>query len=661
MNRGFIFTMDAILAMIPLFIILSAVTMSPNPGNMLSLQVTSSKDSMVVANSMYVITKQGVLTDIARDMISGADSDAANTAGKYLNSTLPEYFNYKLDMIYPNGTIRNISGAEPPVDASVSVASQIIPTFLGGEGYMGQAWYVGIPPSINMVAGNVMNDTNDDGVVNGSDFIYLGQCSGSSTFGGGRWSSTSSTSSSTVTCTYDSSETDSNGWYYFNFTVPGTPMFTAFIFTTNTTYHSFNISINNSKTGNWTEVAAIPQIWYSTQVDLTNWTVGNGQLNYMRVKVYNDSNVVPKYPEAYLMGNSKIISMYGTGANINVVVNDSSTNPNMNDSDFTLNLNTPDPASYGKLIFTRLYLPAAWHTGQLEVSVDGNLTFDTGYGDHNWDNAATPAIIDLTQYLQSPGAHTLTVNNTAYSAGAAWPWYASPTLVRTYVSGPILLQTVNLPYNLSSGDDGWPNPGAYPSQTYNASFTIPGSSMPKNANITSAVYLLNADEDADTAFTKLNKILEINGSNYSYERYKFVTDDLKAGSNNVSTTLNNTKGGDDVWHVQGPGNQLLIGYKLSKLAFASGPGPDIETAKKNALQQLLIKMGYGNGVISGIELDNVKSLGIVNYTGSAPSDWVTNTSFVIDWQQSEVNAVAAQRVGQNPQSLIFKLYIWRRD
>ena len=159
----------------------------------------------------------------------------------------------------------------------------------------------------------------------------------------------------------------------------------------------------------------------------------------------------------------------------------------------------------------------------------------------------------------------------------------------------------------------------------------------------------------------MNNILEINGSNYSYERYKFVTDDLKIGSNNVSTTLNNTKG--DGFYVQGPGNQLLIGYKFSKLAFASGPGPNIETAKKNALQQLLIKMGYDtnhNGVISGTELDDVPK-SIVYYTSSAPSDWVTNTSFIIDWQKSKVHAVAAQRVGQNPQSFIFKLYIWRRE
>ncbi len=654
MNRGFIFTMDAILAMIPLFIILSAVTMYPNPGNMLSLQVTSSKDSMVVSNSMYVIAKEGVLTDIGRDMISGADSEAVNTAGKYLNSTLPEYFNYKLEMIYPNGTIQNISGAEPPVDASVSVASQIIPTFLGGQGYMGQAWYVGIPPSINMIA---------DNVTNGSD-IYLGECP---------------IPSVTV---FSECTPNSNRWHYFNFTVPGKPMFTDFIFITNTTYHSYNISINNSKTGGWVQVAAIPQVWYSTQVDLTNWTVGHGKLNQMRVKVYGNVNVEPTSlsfvepiippfePEAYLMGNSKIISMYGTGANINVVVNDSSTSPKMNDSNFTLLLHTP-LTSYGKLIFSRLYLPAAWYTGQLEVWVDGDVVvFNTGHGCHNWDNAATPAIIDLTQYLQSPGTHTLKVSNTVASEKcqsiygvslSAWPWYTSPTLVRTYASGPILLQTVNLPYNLSLGDDGWPNPGDYPSQTYNAIFTIPGSGMPDNANITNAVYLLNADEDADTASTMLNNILEINGSNYSYERYKFVTDDLKAGSNNVSTTLTNTITN---FYVQGPGNQLLIGYKLNKLAFASGPGPNIETAKKNALQQLLIKMGYGtndNGVISGTELDNAaESLGIV-YTGSAPSDWVTNTSFIIDWQQSNVHAVAAQRVGQNPQSLIFKLYIWRRD
>ena len=99
----------------------------------------------------------------------------------------------------------------------------------------------------------------------------------------------------------------------------------------------------------------------------------------MRIKVYDNVHYsgssrsssdggVPY--KSYIRGNSKIISMYGTGANINVVVNDSSTNPNMNDSDFTLTL-PPEPASYGKLIFTRLYLPAAWYTGQLEVWVDG--------------------------------------------------------------------------------------------------------------------------------------------------------------------------------------------------------------------------------------------------------------------------------------------------
>ncbi|GCC10084.1 hypothetical protein IPdc08_00106 [archaeon] len=660
MNRGFIFTMDAILAMIPLFIILSAVTMYPNPGNMLSLQVTSSKDSMVVSNSMYVIAKEGVLTDIARNMISGADSKAANTAGKYLNSTLPEYFNYKLDMIYPNGTIKNISGAEPPVDASVSVASQIIPAFLGGQGYMGQAWYVGIPPSINMIADNVTNGSN----------IYLGECPASSKSMSnnskkskmGKMGKFGSFTGST-SCSYTNSDTVDD-WYYFNFTVPGKPMFTAFIFTTNTTYHSFNISIkNNLKTnGNWVQVAAIPQVWYSTQVDLTNWTVGYGQLNQMRVKVYGTVNTSSP-PEAYLMGNSRIISMYATGVNINVVVNDSSSNPNMNNSNFTLKLNTPDPAFYGKLIFSRLYLPAAWHTGQLEVWVDGIKRFNTGYGKHNWDNAATPAIIDLTQYLQNSGIHILTVDNTAYGdlPGPVWPWYASPTLVRTYVSGPTLLQTVNLPYNPP-----WPNKGGNSTQTYPVEnppeiFTVPGPSIPDNASITTAVYLLSADEDADTASTLLNNRLEINGSHYSYERYKFVTDDLKIGSNNVSTTLTNTKG--DGFYVQGPGNQLLIGYKFSKLAFASGPGPNIETAKKNALQQLLIKMGYDtnhNGVISGTELDKVPK-SIVNYTGSAPSDWVTNTSFIIDWQKSKVHAVAAQRVGQNPQSFIFKLYIWRRE
>jgi len=55
----------------------------------------------------------------------------------------------------------------------------------------------------------------------------------------------------------------------------------------------------------------------------------------------------------------------------------------------------------------------------------------------------------------------------------------------------------------------------------------------------------------------------------------------------------------------------------------------------------------------------VKSIGIVAYNGTAPSNWVTNTSFLIDWESSEAKAIAAQRMGQNPGQVIFRLYLWR--
>ncbi len=638
--RGFIFTMDTIMALVPIFIIAAAVTTSSSPGEMAGMQIISAKDSMVASNSLYVITKGDVLADVARYVVSGDTSQAEAVAGMWLNSTVPDHFKYKMTMVYPNGTSVDVVGTDPPANATVSVTSQVVPVFQGGEGYLGQAWYVGIPPSINMDADEVMTDQNGDGVVNVSDTIYLGRCNPGST-----------------TCT-------GNNWYEFNFTVPGTPLFTVFVFTTNSDHHGFYVEIKNSDTGGaWVPVATIRQLWYSTQIDLTKWTMGSGNLNEVRIKLYRNvhrtssrDKGIPE--ESYIRGNSVVVSTYGTGVNVRVDVNDSSTDPTdirLNDPDFTLNLNTPDPASYGRLSFTRLYLPAAWRAYRIRVWVDGTLRFDTGYGTSkgNWDNAATPAIIDLREYLESQGSHTLTVDMDGAWSGN--PWYASPTLVRTYISGPILLKVVNLPYNPP-----WPNPGGDPYQTYNSVFTLPDPSMPVNVSSTNGLYLLNADEDADTAVVVLNGITEINDSSYNYERYKFITGDLINGSNNITTTLNNTKGDD--WYVQGPGNQLLVGYEMGKLAFASEPGTDVETAKKKALEELLIKMGYDTDMddsISAAELDNVKGSGVVSYTGSAPPNWVTDTNFVIDWASSDTKATASQRTGQDPQQVVFKLYIWR--
>ncbi len=632
MERGFIFTMDAVLALIPVFILLASITMVGNVGETVNLQVGSVKNSLVASNVLYILAKQGVLSEISESIIAGKVNDSRNIASKWLNATLPEGLKYKMEMIYPNGSILRVAGDEPPINASVDVSTYAISQFLGGQGYLGQAWYVGTPPSINVDADDVMSDKNGDGVVNASDQVYLGRCP---------------TSWWNPRCTYDSSETDSNGWYYFNFTIPGEPVFVVLILTTNSDHHSYEVQIKNSKTGNsWRYVAEIEQLWYSTQIDLTKWTVGNGGINYVRIRVYGNVHRSSPY-RAYIRGNSKIISIYGTGVNVMVEVNDSTTDPYMQNSYFSTVLNTPDPSSAGPLLFSRLYLPAGWHTYRMRVWVDGRKVFDTGYGYYNWDNAATAAIIDLTQYLKSPGAHTLSVSR------ERGYWYASPTLIRAYIKGPVLLQTVNLPYNPP-----WPNPGGHPSQTYYTSFIVPDPKIAVNATATNAVFLLNADEDADTAVVKLNGNTIISDSQYSYDRYKFVS--VHRGDNNLSVTLINTK--SDPFYVQGPGNQLLIGYEVGKLAFSTGIGQDAETAKKDALEQLLIKMGYdtnNDSAISATELDDIKDLGIISYSGSAPDNWVTNSSFKINWSSSDVRAIAAQRIGEAPGQLIFKLYLWR--
>ncbi|NOZ59023.1 MAG: hypothetical protein GXO66_05550 [Euryarchaeota archaeon] len=585
MRRGFIFTMDAILAMIPVFIVIAAATTASSTGGLLGQQIGAAKETMVASNVMYLMAKQGLLEEVSRDVISGNTSEAREAVERWLEPALPDNYGYRLVMRYSNGTEVVIAGDNPPQNASISTAVRTQLVYLGREGYLGQAWYVGIPPSINIDTDNVMGDKNGDGVVNASDQVYLGECR------------------SRTSCTYDSTETDGDGWYYFNFTVPGEPVFTVFIINTNSDHHRFYIEIKNNRTGGaWQRVVTLSQVWYSAQVDLTKWVVGNGWTNQVRLKVWGNAHALSFLGdrgnpyEAYLRGNSKIISLYGSGMNVKVVVNDSSTDSVMANDDFTLTLTTPDPSAVGSLTFSRLYLPAGWHTYRIRVWVDGDLVFNTGYGYFNWDNVASAAILDLTSYLKSPGTHTLRVRReNGY-------WYASPTLIRTYVKGPKLLQIVNLPYNPP-----WPNPGGYPSQTYSASFSVPAPDIAENATISNAVYILNADEDSDKATMVLNGATEISGTQYGYERYKFVTGKIKTGSNTISTTLENTKG--DGWYVQGPGNQLLIGYELGKLAFGTGPGPDVETAKKNALEQLLIKMGYDSdddGSISGTELDTVK-------------------------------------------------------
>ncbi len=250
MRRGFIFTMDAIMAMVPIFIIIAAATTSSNPQELAGMQITSVKDSMVASNSLYVVSKGDVLTDVARYVVSGDDDQAEAVAGRWLNSTIPDNFKYRMEMTYSNGTSVDVVGTDPSDDAFVSATSQVIPVFLGGEGYLGQAWYVGVPPSINMDADEVMTDQNGDGVVNGSDEIYLGRC----------------TSSASSSCTWPASLGDD--WYEFNFTVPGTPLFTVFYLTVNEDHHTFHVEIRNANTGGWVRVATIRQLWYSTQVDL---------------------------------------------------------------------------------------------------------------------------------------------------------------------------------------------------------------------------------------------------------------------------------------------------------------------------------------------------------------------------------------------------------
>lgn len=644
MSRGFIFTMDAILAMIPVFIVIAAATSVSSTGELLGQQVGSAKEAMVASNTMYLMAKQGVLDEISRAVVSGDLQGARHTAERWLESALPDKYRYRIVMEYPNGTQVEVAGSNPPQDASVSHVMRTQVVYLGKVGYLGQAWYVGVPPSINVDADDIMGDKNGDGAVNASDQVYLGRCT------------------SRTSCTYDSTETDSDGWYYFNFTVPGKPVFTLFIINTNSDHHRYYVEIRNNRTGGaWQRVTTLNHVWYSVPVDLTKWVMGDGWLNEVRIKVWGNVHINYRGDwgapyDAYVKGSSKIISLYGSGLNVKVEVNDTTTDPQMANTDFTLTLTTPDPATVGSLTFSRLYLPAynpytlgSWRKLRVKVWVDGNLVFDIRERQRQ-DIYYTALIVDLTPYLKNPGTHTLQVNMDYGS------WYDPyPMLVRSYTKGPRLLQVVTVPINPP-----WPRETAYPSDTYSTTFTIPDPSIAENASISSAVYLLNADQDADKVDVLLNSANILNGTGYAYDWYRFVKNQLQEGSNTVSVTLTNTKG--DGWGVEGPGNQLLIGYEMGKLAFGTGPGPDVETAKKNALEQLLIKMGYDsddNGAISGTELDSVKSIGIVAYNGSAPGDWVTNTSFLIDWESSEAKAIAAQRMGQNPGQVIFRLYIWR--
>jgi len=153
MSRAFIFTMDAVLALIPVFILMGSVSILSG-GEAIHLQAQTMDLSHWTGDALAVLEKQGTLDDLGRMFANytklkkdgdSAWQDERDNLLTLVNTTLspmiPEYLGYGVDFWgqYPNGTEyidlefttdnRTLAGAERPYENesnSIEAAAKLV-------------------------------------------------------------------------------------------------------------------------------------------------------------------------------------------------------------------------------------------------------------------------------------------------------------------------------------------------------------------------------------------------------------------------------------------------------------------------------------------------------------------------------------------------------
>lgn len=112
-RKAFIFTLDAILAMIPAFIVLASIS-QVNYGESLKLQSS-------------ILGDERVLQDALESMRIHGDFDvlSASSLNETISSLLGEDYGYSYSLKHNNTIIMNISSGEPPEDADIIAGKRI--------------------------------------------------------------------------------------------------------------------------------------------------------------------------------------------------------------------------------------------------------------------------------------------------------------------------------------------------------------------------------------------------------------------------------------------------------------------------------------------------------------------------------------------------------
>lgn len=141
MSKGFIFTMDAVLTLLPIFIILASVSGIGGIDTIGSYRMLSS--GRYAQDVLTVMERNDTLVNIGRNYQTGvARGDSAliaysqNLLNSSLNKTIPPYMGYNATVTTPRGTFSVASGGEP----SGNIMS-VWRTSMGPElGWAGSAW-----------------------------------------------------------------------------------------------------------------------------------------------------------------------------------------------------------------------------------------------------------------------------------------------------------------------------------------------------------------------------------------------------------------------------------------------------------------------------------------------------------------------------------------
>jgi len=142
-NKGFIFTMDAVLALIPLFIILASVSSMADTATPAGFQLLASE--RLAQDTLLILDRNGSLRDVSIKYQTGVrrgsvilQNEAMADLNESLNTTLPDYLRYEIDVVTPEGNFNLTNGDSSLAENLISISS----TTVGPpEGWAGFAWY----------------------------------------------------------------------------------------------------------------------------------------------------------------------------------------------------------------------------------------------------------------------------------------------------------------------------------------------------------------------------------------------------------------------------------------------------------------------------------------------------------------------------------------